>query len=1607
MVNERLQIKMRTHRMKWILSICTFFIAFLIFDFSIFHFVTQAAFNQQINYQGKLATGSNIAVADGKYSVRFKLYTTPSGGSPIWTETWCNTSDCKGTGTGADNRITLTSGLFSTMLGSTTSFIGIDFNQTLYIGIDIGGSTASSTWDGEMSPRKIVGAVPAAFMAATSTYAVTSGTSSIALNANTLSGLASSSFLRSDIQNATSSASTFLSVLQSGAGKIAEFFSSTANSALAILASGNIGIGSSTPSAKLALHDSSGAAGTNPLFVIASSSATGTGTTTIFSILGNGNISSAGNITAVGTTTAGGMSIGTLGGLLWGTSGAVSAVSTSSLGLASASALTSLTSALTNGYDARWNGSSFVNSMLSNNGTYAGVNATSSSFTFNVQGSAGVNPFNVASSTGTSLFTVLGNGNVGIGTTTPTNKLEVAGNGYFAGNLTGANITATGTVSIGSHYVAGSGYALDVGNGQQYANVRLITKGAGYSNNPTAADGTINDGDKILFFNESGAKTGYGANGSNGLWIQSTANLTGKSFSIWNGVSTGAPVENFTVLGNGNVGIGTTTPSNKLEVAGNGYIAGNLTGSNLTATGTLAVTGNSTLTNASTTNFTNSGFFNATGQATLTNASTTNLSVATDTYFTGLTSTFLAVDGNHKLIATTTPGGAALSGGNNGYLARWTSASALSTGLFLDSGTYAGVNATSSSYTFNVQGSSGVNPLNIASSTGTSLFTVLGNGNVGIGTTTPTNKVQVYGSGVINTLYESTDNYANFQLYSYSGQAGAASWSIMSGYPNQGDFNIRETGFANDFTIKKTTGNLGIGTTTPSNKLEVAGNGYFAGTITATSTATSTFAGAIKASCFSADGVTCISGTALSGGTANFLTYWTGAGTVGATSSPVVGYIVATSTTATSTFAGGLTVGNNAAFVVNRLATANSLFVAGNGNVGIGTASPTNSLSVSGTVDTYGGMVESANLVAAANGGQVISVSSSFGARDGSRLIDGIITKSGSNDWLATSASGQWAILAFSGTSAKTIGSMAIYNQDEYGTGVRNVKNFRIGISTTDTNDSSFSIIYSGILPNLGAPNPNVPQVISFSPVSAKYVKFYADTNHGDPSYMGLMEIKIYALQAVAGSVQTGSINAQSISGFNWQISNTDSTYFNTGTNFGIGTSTPMSVLSVVGTSTFAGNLTPALDNTYSLGSSVTNRWKTVWSQSLNTGDLVFGNNFRLLEATTTDGSFATTTGAAMYWQNQFGQNIFNLDQNGNLALSGDICTSNVNCFDQIASTTAAVSAQVNSLSDSLASSTAASQQIGIQNLQLGTSLANSFAIMNANFGVLDTRISDLASESARWNLASATSSTRVDLVGSTFISRVADAVIEYLQSTAMLVFTKITATLAVFTNVETQNIDTQTASVTDGLNMTDSATGQIYCVRITNGDFARVAGKCGEVASSTPISAPTSTPTSTPVVVPAVAPSTQVVNTEVPVVAPSTPPIVNAVVPVVNAQPNSIFQNPNATTTLITSTTTFTLLPISTSTTPMFVSSTSTPPVGTTTTPIVPPQIATTTISIVPPDVPVVEPNANPALPIVQPVVTPTTPAPIVTPVPETTVIPDPVVPAPAPGESAPVPMQ
>ena len=189
-----------------------------------------AQFNPEINYQGKLTNGSGVAVADGTYNMNFWL--VPTSGGATSTAVW---SEAR---TGA-NRVQVTDGLFSVMLGDVSTLASVDFNQTLYLAVEIGG-TGTPTWDGELLPRKVLGAVPAAFVAET------------ADSADALSGIASSSFLRSDeVDTMTaSSSSSLLTLIQNGIGKVLSLFSG-ATEIFTVLSNGNVGVGTTTPSSRL------------------------------------------------------------------------------------------------------------------------------------------------------------------------------------------------------------------------------------------------------------------------------------------------------------------------------------------------------------------------------------------------------------------------------------------------------------------------------------------------------------------------------------------------------------------------------------------------------------------------------------------------------------------------------------------------------------------------------------------------------------------------------------------------------------------------------------------------------------------------------------------------------------------------------------------------------------------------------------------------------------------------------------------------------------------------------------------------------------------------------------------------------------------------------------------------------------------------------------------------------------------------------------------------------------------------------------------------------------------------------------------------------------
>ena len=110
----------------------------------------------------------------------------------------------------------------------------------------------------------------------------------------------------------------------------------------------------------------------------------------------------------------------------------------------------------------------------------------------------------------------------------------------------------------------------------------------------------------------------------------------------------------------------------------------------------------------------------------------------------------------------------------------------------------------------------------------------------------------------------------------------------------------------------------------------------------------------VTAGCYAISG-TCVGGGGVSGGTANMLAVWTSATVLAPSSTPTMDSLYATSTTATSTFAGFVGVGtttpsDNALFVVGTSSGVVFIIDKYSGRVGIGTTTPTGVLSVNGKV---------------------------------------------------------------------------------------------------------------------------------------------------------------------------------------------------------------------------------------------------------------------------------------------------------------------------------------------------------------------------------------------------------------------------------------------------------------------------------------------------------------------------------------------------------------------------------------------------------------------------------------------------------------------------------
>lgn len=152
-----------------------------------------------------------------------------------------------------------------------------EFNVSGTDNVTIGGGAGFGTNGNSYSSDTFIGSAAA--------NNVTSGSSNVCIGVSSCASLSSggSNIVIGPSANVvTGSASNFLNI---------------GNSIYGNTSTGLIGIGTTTPFAKLSIHDTSGLAGTNTLFAIASSTSANIGTTTLLSVFGNGNVNIGGTTT--------------------------------------------------------------------------------------------------------------------------------------------------------------------------------------------------------------------------------------------------------------------------------------------------------------------------------------------------------------------------------------------------------------------------------------------------------------------------------------------------------------------------------------------------------------------------------------------------------------------------------------------------------------------------------------------------------------------------------------------------------------------------------------------------------------------------------------------------------------------------------------------------------------------------------------------------------------------------------------------------------------------------------------------------------------------------------------------------------------------------------------------------------------------------------------------------------------------------------------------------------------------------------------------------------------------------------------------------------------
>ncbi|MFZ2226409.1 MAG: hypothetical protein WAZ78_03435, partial [Candidatus Moraniibacteriota bacterium] len=392
----------------------------------------------------------------------------------------------------------------------------------------------------------------------------------------------------------------------------------------------------------------------------------------------------------------------------------------------------------------------------------------------------------------TELFSILGNGNVGIGTTSPGALLTLKTSTGGDGLLLQESDSATNAFKVGAYTTGAVIYGYN--NGSEVFHVDTTSGGNMYYNLGNVGIGTTNPGYKLEVAGNIGVQAGSGT--GNGIIFGALVSTYGSRItrfsddSLLLGVpgttvtqrldiatSAGGSIAAFRGDGTsyfaGNVGIGTTTPQTKLDVAG-----------------TIRATAYSAPTSG-------------TGVEILYGAQAANTGNILAYDRTASAYKPLTLDGSTILLnAYNTSGnvGIGTTGPNtklqvNGLLTLTTDTNLWRVGENVD-----GANTGK----FGIRNQSG----------GVNAVTILSGGNVGIGTTSPGQKLDVRTPNEVGNDVQLRLGSVGGNIYDI-GRVAATGFLTIQG---------NQTGY-NSIALAPTSGNVGIGTTGPGYKLDISSTG--------------------------------------------------------------------------------------------------------------------------------------------------------------------------------------------------------------------------------------------------------------------------------------------------------------------------------------------------------------------------------------------------------------------------------------------------------------------------------------------------------------------------------------------------------------------------------------------------------------------------------------------------------------------------------------------------------------------------------------------------------------------------------------------------------------